>query len=80
MLLSGVNIMMKDPPIVPLQTIVFGGMTFIVSQVRICRKCRDTLALTDGNHRLCFNKEERIALHEHIICPEIGYFGHKPHN
>jgi len=76
MLLLGVKIMMKDPPVLPLQTIVFAGETYIVSQVRICRKCINTLAITDGNHRLYFQKDKRIALHEHILCPELGFFGH----
>jgi len=76
MLLVGVKIMMKEPPVLPLQTIVYSSETYIVSQVRICRKCKFTLAVTDGNHRLYFDKEKRIALHEHIICPELGYFGH----
>ena len=59
-----------------IQTILYQGISYLISQVRICRKCKKTLVVTDGNHRLYFNKLDRIALHEHIQCPEQGFFGH----
>jgi len=78
MLLLGVKNMFKDPPVLPLQTIVYAGETYIVSQVRVCRNCKRPMQVTDGNYRMYFEKEDRIALHEHIMCPEYGYFQKKP--
>ena len=72
--------MPKDPLVVPLNTIVFAGETSIISQVRVCRLCKIFIQVTDGNYRMYFEKEDRIALHEHIQCPELGYFALKPHN
>lgn len=65
-------------PTLPLQTIVMEKETYIVSQVRVCRNCKNYIEVVDGNHNLYFDKAKRIALHEHIQCPHIGYFDQNP--
>jgi hypothetical protein len=67
---------MAFTPVLPLQSLEFGGTTYIVSQVRKCRLCKEEIQITDGNYRMYFEKEYRIALHEHIHCPEKDFFGH----
>lgn len=57
---------MKD---IPIATIVCDGETYIISQVRICRNCKQSLVITDGNYKLVIDKENRVALHEHLRCP-----------
>jgi len=70
-----VKTMTTNPQVLPIQSIEFNRETYIISQMRICRYCRIPMEITEGNHRLYFDKENRIALHEHIQCPISGYFG-----
>ncbi len=55
--------------VIPIQTIEYAGETYLISQVRLCRLCGEPLDML-GNHRLHFDMEYRLALHEHIDCPE----------
>jgi len=63
-------------PVLPLQSVEYAGTTYIVSQVRKCRLCKETIQVTDGNYRMIFMVADRIALHEHLHCPTQDYFGH----
>ena len=44
------------------------GKTYIVSQVRICRKCKVELPLTLVNVELYIDKQNRIILWQHKNC------------
>ncbi len=71
---SAVKTMSKTPDNIPIQCIVLDGASYLISQLRICRNCEGVLGITDGNHRLYFDKEKRLALHEHIKCPDSDMF------
>jgi len=53
--------------VIPIQTLEYNHETYLISQVRVCRKCHKPLDMM-GNHRLYFDIENRLALHEHIDC------------
>jgi hypothetical protein len=53
-----------------------GGIDYIVSQVRICRKCKKIIDM-QGNWQYHFDVENRIALLEHQDCnPKDKPFGY----
>ncbi len=59
-----------------IQTIQVGKVNYIISQLRLCRKCHDPINVTAGNHQFYFDLVNRIALHEHIKCPDSDFYGH----
>ena len=62
--------------VIPIQTVEYDHETYLISQVRLCRKCNQIIEVIDGNHQLYFDDKGRLALHQHIQCPPPrGYFG-----
>lgn len=53
-------------------TILRGDMEYIISQVRTCRKCGNTMDMID-NFEMHFNKQHRIALWQHVNCNPKEY-------
>ena len=60
---------MLDPRIISSeQSHLIDGETYLVSQVRICRKCKLELPLTLVNVELYIDKQNRIILWQHKTC------------